>query len=115
MKKYNILQIGYPSVEDWKSQSADNLTFKERGYAMVKDDEGPENVWGMCNWTCYTDIQPQNLHSDLTHCNADIIVWVEGSGEYWVAEDAGWEKFPTLEDAKQYLLADGCYRAWPLR
>lgn len=115
MKKYNILQMGYPTVEDWKNHNAGTIQFKERGYAMVEDNEGQEKVWDLCNWSCYADAKPENLHSELTHCNSDIVVWVEGSGEYWVAEPAGWKKFQTLEEAKRHMLAKSRYEAWPLR
>lgn len=113
-KRYNIIQMVYPSVEDWKNRNTKSLTFKERGYAEFDNpNENHNSVWDLCNWSCYTDKKPENLHSELTHCNSDIVVWVEGSKEYYVAEPCGWAKFDTLERAKVYMLT--CSEAWPMR
>lgn len=113
MKKYNILQIGYPTNEDWKNHNTNALQFVERGYAIVGDTDDYENVWNLCNWSCYTRHKPKNLYSELEFCNSDIVVWTDDN-EYWVAESVGWKKFSTLESAKNYMLEKGEYKAWPL-
>lgn len=59
------------------------------GY-IEADTFNAEQCWHLCNWDCWADKKPKELHSDIKVCNHGLIVYNPETKEYWLAITGGW-------------------------
>jgi hypothetical protein len=73
----------------------------EQGYIeVVKFDS--QDCWDLCNWSCYQDIKPENLHSDIEVANSDIIFHNPKTNKYHLALPSGWKVLKSLDEVKTF-------------
>jgi hypothetical protein len=73
------------------------ISIQEKGYLEVeKFDE--EECWNLCNWSCWTDKKPENLHSDIEVAGSNIIFLNPENEKYYMAASVGWIVKDTLEE-----------------
>lgn len=108
MVKVNIFQIGYLSLEDWKNDNSSKLACRYMGYVELieLENDWEEIVWNILNWDCYQKNKPKTLHSEMTHCNDDVIFQIEGETEYTYFKSFGVGKTNSLSDAVQEILQE---------
>ena len=114
-RKVNIWLIGYTDEDGCILRKMQNIVCKECGFVLVEPKEGwEETVWGLLNWGCWgcEAVKPAEVHSPLDHCNADIILKMEGDSVYKGALDFGFKDFASLEEAVKHLSKNS--RLWPL-
>lgn len=118
-KQVFIWQVGFTNEDSYILHNVQNIVYKERGFVLVEPKEDwEETVWALLNWSCwnYIDdgraVKPSEVHSPLDHCNADIILKMEGDSVYKGALPFGFKDFESLEDAVEYM-SNNC-RLWPL-
>lgn len=104
--KVNVWQMGYTNRKDFEEDNRANAICRSRGYVEVENTKGwKEEVWHLLNWGCWSvdengeSKKPQNVHSLLDHCNADIILNVDGTKEWCFAEPVGFRKASSLPKA----------------
>lgn len=118
--KVNVWQVGFMDMKVCMLREGDKAICKERGYVLVENSEGwEEEVWNLLNWSCWNyneegnAVKPEEVHSSLDHCNADIIVQIDGTSLYKAAQFSGFKDFHTLEDAIADMKKHP-YELWPL-
>lgn len=96
--KVNVWQVGYTTQRDTVLRC--NAQCRNMGYVEIAEEEGwEEDVWNLLNWSCWTSNKPENIYSPLDHCNADIVLQIEGTSEYKAAMVSGWKTFSSLDGA----------------
>ena len=117
--KVNIWQVGFVSVDDWKTNDKRKAVCRPMGYVEVEDaDNWEEDVWNLLNWSCWNydtngdAIKPECVHSPLTHCNSDVILQAEGTKVYRCAKSFGWGTHKTLKYAIR-AIKTGYHNLWP--
>lgn len=65
-----------------------------------------EKCWNLCNWDCWTEKKPDNVHTDIERCNHGLIVYNPETKEYWLALSHGWFY------GKSYEVAEYIYHHW---
>lgn len=108
MQHVDVYQVGYTSQEAFENKDKDKLALKYKGYVCVKDDvtNVADNAWHLCNWSCWTETKPDQVHTDLTFCNSDVIFVInddEEEKEYWCADCFGWTVCRTLNAAIEHV------------
>ena len=118
--KVNVWQVGFDNIKAYMLRDSSRTACKERGYVLVENSEGwEEEVWNLLNWSCWNYnekgnvVKPEDVHSSLDHCNADIIVQIDGTSLYKAAQSIGFKDFHTLEDAVADMKKHP-YELWPL-
>jgi len=118
--KVNVWQMGFDNIKAYMLRDSSGTACKERGYVLVENSEGwEEEVWNLLNWSCWNynekgdAVKPEDVHSSLDHCNADIIVQIDGTSLYKAAQFSGFKDFHTLEDAVADMKKHP-YELWPL-
>lgn len=76
------------------------------GYIELnKFDE--DECWHLCNWSAWSEIKPDNLHSKITVCNTDVIFHNPENDMYYTPGSTGWnEPLPMLDACVVYWLND---------
>lgn len=59
------------------------------GYAEIREFNA-EEVWHLCNWSCWTGKKPLNLHANISTCGHGLCVVNPETQEKWLALSAGW-------------------------
>ena len=103
--KVNVWQVGYTTEKDWIDCA--NPVCREMGHVIIPDntEDWEEEVWNLLNWSCWNYDEngiahkPEEVHSPLGYCNSDVILQIDGSGEYKCAKSVGFEDSSSLEDA----------------
>lgn len=112
--KVNVWQVGFMDLKAYMLREGDKAICKERGYVMVENKKGwEEEAWNLLNWSCWTGRKPKDVYSSLDHCNSDVILQVEGTDNYRVAEPIGWTTYDSLKSAAAAFKKDP-YSLWPL-
>jgi len=64
----------------------------EQGY--IEDDISvifnPEDYYDLCNWSCYSNNKPHNLHSNIEYCNHGVCFYNPATDKYYLALTKGW-------------------------
>lgn len=108
-EKVNVWQVGFMDRKSSMLKDGSQAVCKERGYVLVENDEyWEEEAWNLLNWSCWTDEKPEDVHSQLDHCNADIIVQKEGTCCYKAAQFAGFKNYSSLDMAVEDLKSHPC-------
>jgi len=80
-----------------------NFELEEKGYIEAEEFHA-DNCWHLCNWDCWTDEKPENLHSDLYVVNSDVIFYNPKENKYYLALSVGWCIKDTLEEIVEYRM-----------
>ena len=112
--KVNVWQVGFDNIKAYMLREGEKAICKERGYVVIYNLENwEETVWDLLNWSCWTNMKPDNVFSSLDHCNSDVILQIDGTNDYRRAESVGWTTYNSLEDAINALKKTP-YSLWPL-
>ena len=110
--KVNVWQVGYTTFKDYVLSNK-KVSCRSMGYVLIDERGGWQNkVWHLLNWSCWTSNKPANVHSQLDHCNSDVIFQIEGTSEFLLAKPFGWGKSRTLELAIRQMKRNNHY-FWP--
>lgn len=113
--KVNVWQVGYVSQKDCILDNRDKAACRPSGYVEVQPSQHwEEEVWDLLNWSCYTSKKPEQVHSPLDHCNADIILQIEGSDVFKYAQFVGFKDANSLEEAVEGINT-GYETIWPFQ
>lgn len=113
--KVNIWQVGYTTCKDWVLRQRQQAQCQSKGYVLLEDkdreNDWEELVWHLLNWSCWTEVKPESIHSPLDHCNTDVILQIEGEKEYSIPKFMGFEKCSSLDEAAKIL--QNSHELWP--
>ena len=59
------------------------------GYIEM-DTFDAEKCFDLCNWGCWTNEKPKELHSNIQSCSHGICFTNPDTHEYWLAKSIGW-------------------------
>lgn len=59
------------------------------GYIDVENFDA-EEIWHLCNWSCWTEEKPTNLHADINVCDHGLCLINPVTEERWLAKSFGW-------------------------
>lgn len=116
--KVNIYVVGLNRA-DWQEHpnGRAKLHIADAGYAEV-DEFNVDELWDLLNWGCWTDEKPKEVeHSPLTHCNADVILNIDGTNVYHCALTCGWHEVTADSLSKvlsYYKVSRRVFGFWPL-
>lgn len=87
-------------IKIWRISNTD-CEVEEMGYITAKEFHADE-CWHICNWGCYTDDKPENLHSELDVVNSDVVFHNPKEDKYYLALPVGWYIGDTIEEVIDY-------------
>ena len=98
--KINIYKIPFAY---YFSYTHEPFNIIKKGYVEL-DKFNEEECWHLLNWSCWSDEKPENVFSDLSCCNSDIIVHNPETNIYHLALPFGWKEFTSLESVKEWCI-----------
>jgi len=81
------IKIYYPETDRYKRIISPII--KPHGYVELPEFDA-EKCWDLCNWDCWAERKPDNVHTDIERCNHGLIVYNPEAKEYWLALSHGW-------------------------
>ena len=119
--KVNVWQVGYLSMVAYIHRDEEAIVCKERGYVELEEqDLWEEEVWHLLNWGCWNynkegkTVKPAEVHSQLDHCNSDIILQIEGTNSFKAAQSVGFKEYDSLNEAIASYKEGGFFNVGPL-
>ncbi|MFK3936644.1 hypothetical protein ACI2JA_03890 [Alkalihalobacillus sp. NPDC078783] len=94
------IPFGYQTNKVLRSNTL--LTFKDRGSIEV-DRFSCDELFHLCNWSCWTSEKPRNINSDIEVANSDVIFHDPVNDVYHLALPFGWEVRKTKSELADYL------------
>ena len=83
------VQIYHYNQKVYKGKLVHDLVPTHLGYVEV-DTFNAEEIWDLCNWSCWTEEKPTNLHADICSCNHGLCLVNPETKERWLAKSVGW-------------------------
>ena len=72
-----------------KGKLIHSIVPRHLGYVEV-EEFNEEEIWHLCNWDCWTEEKPTNLHADIERCDHGLCLINPETEERWLATSLGW-------------------------